>query len=41
MRKMILTSSLGDSTLKWSKDQDDKMLEFIQKKMKEGVTYGY
>ncbi len=39
-RAMTLTGDgIGDATITWTEDSDDKMIAFIEKKMTEGVTF--
>lgn len=39
MRELIMLDETGHSEFSWTKDTDDVMIDFIQKKMKQGVRF--
>lgn len=39
MRSMCLLNKMGDTSIVWTPDMDEKMLSVIQKKMSEGITF--
>lgn len=39
MRELIMLDETGHSEFSWTEDTDEVMIEFIQKKMKQGVRF--
>lgn len=39
MRSTVLLNENGDTTIAWDESNDEKMIELIQKKMNEGMTF--
>lgn len=39
IRAMTLLNESGDTTVVWTEEQDDQMVEIIRKKMAEGITF--
>lgn len=39
VRALTLLNESGDTTIVWTEDQDDQMVEIIRKKMAEGIAF--